>query len=269
MNDRLLDGKKPSNVGTIYGPGAVGRLPPRVGEPPEGPRDSLAYRAWKAADDEAEMAAKRYVPSPEGMLAARLYDNQAARLPWEPPSRDITDEDFARAERLLTIVVDAFSSGDHEVLGRLPAAIDVLDPPGSDCERLVRYANGIVNGAARLRENWQKNSVLANKYQWSAGSVEREVRSDVRLNHQWLVKWCDSAFEKLDPRDLFDALREVKLHRYDGHVVGERSGDRIAAELAIKVGAFGTDTDPDPGTENQLNRLLDRIRTYRKRVTVK
>ncbi len=194
--------EKRSNVGTIFGPGASGREPPRVGD---------------AADDEgleaADEIAKRYSPSERAELAARLIDDQAARLPWSPPSFDLTDQDFTRLREILDVLVDATEIGDREVLERVAAATDLLraTPTGKGDLRLA-YARWIERLASQRTSSLFSDQTLVDG----------------------LAKRFDPAFANLKPSDLREALERAKG---DKGGAGNRGPDRAAADLAVAVPA--------------------------------
>lgn len=162
-----------------------------------------------------------------GGLAARIADGEA-RVPWAPPHPDLTADDFEAGQMLVREVVDAFGSGDREVLDRLrPAYVllaDLPDTKGAEYRRLARYLTTIERYVARTLDRATQDARAIS----SANAYLRLVREDLTRHH--------AAFANLAIDDLRFALDSASPRAGNGR--GNRGAPRVAAELAVKVRAF-------------------------------
>jgi len=198
-----------------------------------------------------------YIPGELGVLAGRLVDGEA-RVEWEAVPHDnpenrargvwIGDDDLALGKALVTAIVEAFSSGDRRVLARLPHAYDiVIDRPRTEGEKLVHYVDYIEGLAGQLR-------------QAEAGKYFMEPATLCFVGRNGLAAWCDPAFASLTTKRLREALKgfehDEAKRRKGGPSV--RGAARIAAELAVEVGAFGASAEPgkfDAAVDQMTKRL--------------
>ena len=209
----------------------------------EGPPDHVVERIDEAL---------KYNPSDEGMLLARLYDGEA-RVPWEPPPFDteanraeggwVEAADLARGGELLALIVDAFTTGDREVLARLDAAARLLrgDPKTED-ERLARYVDAIEQMARRMRRDLLTAVQRSRRIQGLHDEDEKRLlRHSHRLHRDALARWHDAAFARLEPRRLYEAVLKIEMDDLKRKKGGRsaKGAAHIGAELAVEVNAFG------------------------------
>jgi len=119
-------------------------------------------------------------------------------------------------------------------LARLPHAYDALiDRPKTEGEKLARYVARVEQLAGWLRD------AEAGRF------IEPKTVCALGVGH--LRQAYDPAFTALSPERLHEALRtfehDENRRRKGGSRV--RGAARIAAELAVEVGAFGATLKPD------------------------
>ncbi|MGK3968263.1 hypothetical protein WMF01_47690 [Sorangium sp. So ce1667] len=163
------------------------------------------------------------------MILARVMDGTLRRPDGLcHAAQELTDEDIARAEELLSVISLALQGNDRSVLDRLAAARDLL----VGIERgvgptLARYVEAIRTFAAHRRE-----------------ALRRGAPPALALMRDSLAKHYDPAFAGLKLERLESELGSVSQDQKGG--AGRRGPAAVAARLAVSVGAF--DFGSMPGT---------------------